>query len=271
MISTGYFAIFTQNNVMNGWKRSKAHEKSSTCLQVFHLLQKYINLITLYIQTQSISKLKSLPLLKDEELNSIIREIQQYKTRTGASFHITYIPCFSEKIKPLKPENVQRVYTWFKAIGISQDQLQKYMKKCPSIFETPIWAELSARDRPRQRPRPVIDTIAIDSMSRQLENFNREEILLNGIINSPLSTHQETLAAVRRLKHIEDWKRRHSSAETCYKPSSETVKGWETIIKDVEEAVSDFDIGKLLNLARDNKTFDEILEIVQKIRPGLKN
>jgi len=39
----------------------------------------------------------------------------------------------------------------------------------------------------------------------------------------------------------------------------------------VEEAVSDFDIGKLLNLARDNKTFDEILEIVQKIRPGLKN
>jgi len=100
-----------------------------------------------------------------------------------------------------------------------------YKPSAETCYKT-CWAELSARDKSESipRPRPVIDD-AIDTLARQLENFNKEEIYLNAIKNSPLLTPQETLAAVRRLKHIEDWKRRHSSAETCYKPSSETVKG----------------------------------------------
>lgn len=115
-----------------------------------HLLQKYINLITLSIQDISAV---DWPIENDnwldvdrEQILDIISKIENYKRITGFDFHITYIPCSSLQLSD-DNKQIDLLFLWFKSITIKEADLAKYREKCPKIFDTERWNTLDTEER----------------------------------------------------------------------------------------------------------------------------
>ena len=126
-----------------------------------HLLQKYINLITLSIQDISAV---DWPIGNDnwidvdrEQLLDIISTIENYKRITGFDFHITYIPCSSLQLCD-DNKQIELLFLWFKSITIKEADLAKYREKCPKIFGTERWNDLDIEEQERV-PVPVAERI----------------------------------------------------------------------------------------------------------------
>lgn len=108
-----------------------------------HLVQKYINLITLILLGGRNSSEFYFPQVY---LDDIISAIQNYSRKTGTVFHINYITCPSFNQEKL---SVTMLYKWFKAIPVSGEIMKKYRVKCPQIFGSRKWYEKESMEEER--------------------------------------------------------------------------------------------------------------------------
>jgi len=108
-----------------------------------HLVQKYINLITLILLG---GRNEWEYYFDSVKLDVIINAIQNYSRRTGFVFHISFIQCptFDKE-----PKHVDFLYRWFQAIPVSGAIMKMYRAKCPQIFGSPKWYEKESTAAPR--------------------------------------------------------------------------------------------------------------------------
>lgn len=96
-----------------------------------HLLQKYINLITLCLLENYNTSYQKIQVSEESFIN-IKTVLEGFDV---SPFHITYIPCSKYFDNSLYlTMNKRLVKQWFELIPVSKEVLEKYKKNCPTMF-----------------------------------------------------------------------------------------------------------------------------------------